>query len=192
MKLLRATVAPPSVPDTVRAHAFALAREKTLMDNADRALMLRSAAAEVERYIGAAYFGDNRTAVATVDVDGLADDLAIVPTLPDSENVRLDSVELWSDSAADFEATTAYTVRPNNTIRLHSPGAYRITATVSSPAILPPEVTEAVGRIWAIRENTRPGDTDLGGDGGQLLNLAGAVLRSGAGEVLRHLRRETL
>ena len=192
MILLSATVAPPSVPDAVRAHAFALAREKTLMDNTSRALALRSVVSEIERYIGAAYFGDNRTAVATVDVDDLADDLAIVPTLPDSENVELVSVELWSDSAADFEATTAYTVRPNNTIRLHSPGTYRITANVSSPAAVPDEVTEGVARVWAIRETLQPGDQEMGGDGGQVLNLAGAVLRSGAGEVLRHLRRETL
>ena len=33
MKLLRATVAPPDVPDAVRAHALALAREKAVMDN---------------------------------------------------------------------------------------------------------------------------------------------------------------
>ena len=97
-----------------------------------------------------------------LDVDDLADDLAIVPTLPDSENVRLDSVELWSDSAADFEATTAYTVRPNNTIRLHSPGTCRITANVSSPAAVPDEVTEGIARVWAIPRDAAAGRSGNG------------------------------
>ena len=81
MRLIRATVAAPVLSDAVRAHAFALAREKSLQSNADRALMLVSAAAELEAWIGGAYFGSNRVSVATVEVTDVSEDLSTAPTL---------------------------------------------------------------------------------------------------------------
>ena len=189
MKLLRGTVAPPTIPEAVSAHAFALAREKELQSNADRSLMLVSSAAEIEGWIGAAYFGADRRSVAVLELADVAEAVALVPTLPDSEAVVLVSVERWDDSAAAFVSTPGYTRRPENRLRLHAPGTYRLTATVNAPDVLPPEVTEAVARCWAFRENRRPGDLDVGE---VPVNLAGAVMRSGAAECIRHLKRATI
>ena len=185
MRLIRATVAAPVVSDAARAHAFALAREKALSTNADRALMLVSAAAELERWIGAAYFGSNRVSVATVEVLDVSEDLSTAPTLPDTGMIVPGTVERWDDASGAFAATTAYTVRPAGRIRVHAIGTYRLTSMLSGPVAPPAEVIEAVARIWAWRENQRPGDADISE---VALNLSGAVMRSGAAEVVRHLR----
>lgn len=164
MRIIRGDVAAPTVPDAVTNHAMALAREKALQATDDRVLLLRSSCAEV---------------------NGTDLDVAILPTLPDSTGtVTLGTVELWNDTTAAFEATTAYTVRPSNRLRLHRPGTWRITASVDAPADLAPEFAESAARLWAFRENRRPGDVDLAGAS---VNLSGAMQRSGAAEVIRHM-----
>ena len=95
------------------------------------------------------------------------------------------TVERWGDDTGAFAATVAYTVRPEGRIRVHAVGTYRLSAMVSGPVTPPAEGVEAVARIWAFRENQRPGDTDAGD---VPINLSGSVVRSGAAECVRHLR----
>ena len=96
------------------------------------------------------------------------------------------SVRLWSDEAQDWTTLTpsnGYRYVADSRILVDVAGQYEIVSTLTAPTPAPPTAVEAVARLWAYRETLRPGDlTEISGE--QQV-LAGAMMKSGASEVLR-------
>ena len=63
-----------------------------------------------------------------------------------------------------------------------------MTADLTPGAEVPDEAVEAVARLWAFREQLRPGDLTMGDGSGEQQVLAGAIMKSGAAEIMRTLR----
>ena len=98
----------------------------------------------------------------------------------------IDAVELWDDEAEAFAPST-YIRRPLGLIRVPCAGTFRIVASVLPPENFPVVVANAVGLVYAYREEYRPRRaTDL--SDGAAPSVAGAILRSGAAEALRFYR----
>ena len=113
-----------------------------------------------------------------------------VPLYPDVSGVTLalTLVRRWDDDAQDW--TYAHGQEPATWLlravasSFASAGQYEITATLTAPATAaPPNAIEAVARLWAYRDTLRPGD--LADITGEQQVLAGALMKSGAAEILR-------
>ena len=194
-ELLSIEVDPPALPAEVEAQARGAAREKALSPNTDRALLLTACAVEIERYAERLFWrgpaGAARTSTAVVSVRDYSYPVAYCPLYPDVSGVAasLTSLRLWGDDTQAWAALSApddYSLRPGARFAVGRPGQYEIVSSLTAPATAPPSAIEALARLWAYRETLRPGDlTDVGGE--QQV-LAGAMMKSGAAEVLRGVR----
>ena len=184
MRVVSWSIAPPTLPPEVLNHAKGISREKALTFPDDRLAILVSCAVECERWIGRVLWPGSRAATAVVRVTDTAEDVPVLPMLPDVTGVTLGVpvVRVWSDTAEDWTAAT-YRKRPAGRVRVSASGEYEISVTADADSTIPPEAIEGVSRLFALRETLRPGDlTDVTGD--QQV-LAGAFHKSGAAEVLR-------
>ena len=167
----------------------AMAGEKALSLTDDRQTILLSAAAEVERYIGKMIFrgagGAPRVATSVVEVEAPFTAPA-VGALPRSTGAMIDAVELWDDESEAFASST-YIRRPLGLILVPRAGTFRIVASVLPAANFPDAIANAVGLVYAYREEYRPRSASELSDGAAP-SVAGAVLRSGAAEALRFYR----
>ena len=182
------TVDPPSLPAADESHALALAREKALEVTTDRRLMLTAFAQECERYCLRLFWPGEGSAtrryVSVQEVDDPSRPLSIAPDHPDLSGVETSNltVEVWRSGA--FEAAD-YELRPSGRVRLALPGSYRIGVSLAPPTPAPYGAREGVARLFGLRETKRSGDADIG-----LPQFGNALLRSGAAEIMRPLRRQ--
>ena len=183
---------PLDVDDDVKDQAVALAGEKSVSMTTDRSNILLAAAGQIERYSGRAWFrgpaGAARAATSIVETDGPGD-VPAVGALPASVGVSITSTEVWSDASEIWTAVT-YIRRPLGMIRVKQGGTYRIVTSVLPLAIYPSEVVEATARLFAFLENLRPQKTT--GDDGTIPTQAGAIMKSGAAELLRFTRTRSI
>ena len=99
------------------------------------------------------------------------------------------AVARWDDAAAAFQASD-FLVRPVGMVRLPTAGTYMIQVSATPSLAYPSSVQEGVARLFAFREIHRPQRTDGAmTDSGLPPTQAGAMLRSGAAEILRHVPR---
>ena len=101
----------------------------------------------------------------------------------------LTSLRRWVDDTQAWVTLSAldqYETMPGARLLVGRRGQYEIVSSLTAPSTAPPSAIEALARLWAYRETLRPGDlTDVGGE--QQV-LAGAMMKSGAAEVLRGVR----
>ena len=178
--------------DETTAQARAMAGEKAVALTADRTNILIAAAAEIEEYVGRLIYrglaGSARSCTTVVDLDGPGD-VPAVAQFPLTAPVNVTNVQRWSDDAAAFQ-TEPYIVRPLGVLRLPAAGTYQIMASATLATNYPHAIQEAVARLFAFREIHRPqrGDGSLS-ESGLPATQAGAMLRSGAAEIIRHVPR---
>ena len=188
-ELLRISVDPPVLPAAVEAQARAAAREKALSANTDRTLLLTACAVEVERELHRIVWPGSpvaRTSTAVVIVSCIGFAVPYCALYPMTFIQALTSVRLWSDVAQDWTTLatgTGYRLAPGSCILVNVAGQYEIVASLTAPTAAPPNAIEAVARLWAYRETLRPGD--LSEIAGEQQVLSGAMMKSGAAEVLR-------
>jgi len=65
-------------------------------------------------------------------------------------------------------------------------GTFELRVEAAPASAMPREFVTGVARLYAMRTAKRPGDAD---EVGGTLNLSASILRSGAGEALRAIRR---
>ena len=181
-----------SLDDETTAQAIAMAGEKAVALTSDRENILTASAAEIEEYIGRMYYlglaGSARVCTTVVDLDGPGDVPAIAQ-LPLTAPVNVMNVQRWSDDVAAFQTDT-YIARPLGVLRVSCWGLYRIVAAATPSTNYPHAIQEAVARLFAFREINRP--TKGAGamtESGTPPTQAGAMMRSGAAEILRHVPR---
>ena len=179
------------VPDAVIKFSLGLARESALTLTADRQTILLSAAAEVERYIGQMIFrgvgGAPRVATSVVEVVAPFE-LPAVGALPRTQGaVTIISVERWDDELEAF-TPVEYVRRPLARILVPEGGAFQIVADVLPLVTIPAAIINAVAMVFSYREQYRPGQGSGDLSDGSAPSVAGAILRSGAAEVLRGYR----
>ena len=211
--LLSGFVTPPAVSAEVEAHALAMVRGKALSQNTDRRLMLRTVAREVETFCGRLLWradgGGARRSVSEVEVsrpfagsyfNGTAYGygacgsnggavLYACPQFVDVSGVSVSvvSVRRWDDETSAYVDAT-HKVLPGGRIEVEEAGIYEVTADLTPQADVPDEAVEAVCRLWAFRAQLRPGDLNMGDGAGEQQVLAGAIMKSGAAEIMRTLR----
>ena len=180
---------PLELTDDLLEFSRAMAGEKALSLTDDRQIILLSAAAEVERYIGKMIFrgagGAARVATSVVEVEAPFTAPA-VGALPRSTGVTVSAVELWDDESEAFTPST-YIRRPLGLILVPRAGTFRITASVLPAANFPDAIANAVA-LTRIREEYRPRHSASELSDGAAPSVAGAILRSGAAEALRFYR----
>ena len=176
--------------DDLLEFSRAMAGEKALSLTDDRQIILLSAAAEIERYIGKMIFrgvgGASRVATSVVEVEAPFT-VPAVGAMPRSTGVTVDAVELWDDEAEAFTPTT-YILRPLGLIRVPRAGTFRIIASVLPSANFPAAIANAVALTYSYREEYRPRHSASELSDGAAPSVAGAILRSGAAEALRFYR----
>ena len=77
-------------------------------------------------------------------------------------------------------------------VRVKQGGTYRIVTSVLPLAIYPSEIVEATARLFAFLENLRPQKTSGDMSDGTIATQAGAIQKSGAGELLRFTIRTSV
>ena len=188
------TVAPLALPDAVKEQARAMAGESDAADTTDRLLILQGAADEIERYCGRAFWraaaGAARESTAELDVGAVPVELAACPVLPDATGtiVTITTVRRWNDANGAWE-TAEYTARPSGRFLVDRSGIYEVVSTLLPDTVAPSEAVEACARLFAFRENYRPKRSGSIEDDGTPIRQSGAILRSGAGEILRGIRQ---
>ena len=184
---------PLDLDDDVKDQAVAIAGESAVALTTDRENILLAAAGQVERYSGRAWFrgpaGAARVATSVIETDG--GDVPAVAALPSSVGVTITSVEIWSDSA-EVWTVVDYIRRPLGMVRVKQGGTYRIVTSVLPLAIYPSEVIEAVARLFAFLENQKPRMVSGDMADGSIATQAGAIQKSGAGELLRFTRTSSI
>ena len=169
-----------------------MAGEKAVDLTTDRDAILIACAAEIEEYVGKLFYrglaGSARACSTVIELDEPGD-VPAVAQFPMTDPVNVTSVVKWNDSAAAFQSAE-FIVRPVGMVRLPTAGVYRIVASATPSSNYPASVIEGVSRLFAWRENNRP-QRGAGAltDSGMPPTQAGAVLRSGAAEILRHVPR---
>lgn len=182
----------PELDAETTAQARAMAGEKAVALTEDRTNILIAAAAEIEEYVGRLFYrglaGSVRVGTTVIELDAPGD-APILAQFPITDPVNVTSVVRWDDAAAAFQAAD-WIVRPVGMVRLPTAGTYRIVAGATPTLNYPASVHEAVARLFAFREIHRPQRTDGAmTDSGLPPTQAGAMLRSGAAEILRHVPR---
>ena len=193
--VLRDSVIDPlDLDDEVKDQAVAIAGESAVSLTTDRENILLGAAGQIERYSGRAWFrgpaGAARVATSVIETDGPGD-IPAVAALPSSVGVSITSVELWSD-AAELWTVIDYIRRPLGMIRVKQGGTYRIVTSVLPLAIYPSEIIEATARLFAFLENQKPRMVSGDMSDGTIATQAGALQKSGAGELLRFTRTSAI
>ena len=180
---------PLELSDELKDFARAMVGESAVSLTSDRAHILDTAAGIVELYCARMYFrgvgGAPRVATSIVEVEAPFE-VPIVGALPKSTGVTITSVEKWSDASEDFE-TSDYIRRPFGVILVPAGGAYRIVASVLPPPGSAP-VDEAIARCFSYLESYKPRRNTSELADGAPPSIAGAILRSGAAELLRFAR----
>ena len=194
------------LPDDVVEFAQAMAGEKAVDVSADRRLIMEECACEIEKAAGQLFWYDSgvnaRRSTSVFDLTVFPVTLDACPLYPNTHggDVDLVSVESWDEKTAAWITFAAdrYTRRPFGRIRIprdaiavsrESLCSLRIIADTFPPDPAPKEAVEALARLFALRENRRPGSGQGGLDAdGRILNLDNAMRRSGAREVLDSLR----
>ena len=184
---------PLDLDDEVKDQAVAIAGESAVSLTTDRENILLAAAGQVERYTGRAWFrgpaGAARVATSIVETD--AGDVPAVAALPSSVGVSIVSIEIWSDNSEVWTAID-YIRRPLGMIRVKQGGTYRIITSVLPLATFPHEVIEATARLFAFLENLKPRMASGDMSDGTIATQAGAIQKSGAGELLRFTRTSAI
>ena len=85
-----------------------------------------------------------------------------------------------------------YIRRPLGMIRVKQGGTYRIVTSVLPLAIYPSEIIEATARLFAFLENQKPRMVSGDAADGTIATQAGAIQKSGAGELLRFTRTSSI
>ena len=164
--------------------------ESAVSLTSDREKIFNSAALEIELYIGKMIFrgvgGAPRVATSVLQVESPFN-VPIVGAMPKSTGTTVTSVEQWSDEAEAFAAAT-YIRRPLGTIRVADAGTFRIVASVLPLEKYPSVIGEAVARLFSYLESYKPRRNTSELSDGNAPSIAGGVLRSGAAEVVRHIR----
>ena len=149
---------PLELPVGLRDFSRAMAGEKALSLTDDRHIILLSAAAEIELYVGKMIFrgvaGAPRVATSVVEVEAPFTAPA-VGALPRSTGVTVDAVEIWDDDSEAFAPST-YIRRPLGLILVPRAGTFRITASVLPAANFPDAIGNAVALTFSYREEYRP------------------------------------
>ena len=179
------------VPAVLRTHALKLTRQDALsLDDAGRATILSECAEECETYLGRLVVPTARTVETILQIDSLPfDPLPVMPRWPDVSGVLLAGsvFERWDGQAW---VSAPGSLRPAGRFALDDfrPGDFRVSCTATPADPMPTAFVEGVSRLYAMRTTARPVDNTDGGTGATF-NLSAALLRSGAGEVLRGIRR---
>ena len=180
------------VPQVIRDHALKITRQDALsLDDAGRAAILAECAQEAEIFIGRLVVpvAGGRLIETIMQIDSLPlDPLPVLPRWPDVSGVVLtgSTFQRWQSGA--WESAPG-SLRPAGRFKLDgfTPGDYRIEVTATPPDTMPGAFVEGVSRLYAMRTTARPVAAEDAG--GAPFNLSSALLRSGAGEVLRSIRR---
>ena len=193
MWLLRSSdVDLPELDDETTNQSKALAGESSVDVTDDRLNILIACAAEIEEYVGKLFYrglaGSARACTTVIELDAPGD-APVVAQFPMTAPINITSVVRWDDAAETFQASD-FLVRPLGLVRLPEPGTYMILAQATPSLNYPASVQEGVARLFAWRENNRPhrGAGALT-DSGMPPTQAGALMRSGAAEILRHVPR---
>ena len=183
------------VPQTLRDHAKSLARQDALsLDAAGRPAILAECAHEAETFLGRLVVpvAGGRTVETILQIDTAPlDPIALMPRWPDPSGVELTGsvVERW-ESGAWVSAAVSLRAAGRVVLEDFHPGDYRVTVTATPAAVMPTAFVEGVSRLYALRTTMRP--TYEGDDAsGAPMNLSAALLRSGAGEILRTITGST-
>ena len=177
------------LPVAVESHALATSREKALTITDDRRMLLAACAVEVERELQRIVWPGSpaaRTSTALVIVRDRDFAVPYCSLYPATLSQALTSVRLWSDDGQDWttlSAGTGYRLAPGSRILVDVAGQYELVSSLTAPTGAPPNAVEAVARLWAYRETLRPGDLSEVTQEQQV--LSGAMMKSGAAEVLR-------
>ena len=200
------TVSSPELPDDVVEFAQAMAGEKAVGLAADRLLIVKECAFEIEKEAGRLFWdGPGSTARRTeseIDILMLPAELPACPKRPNTAgaDVTLVSVDSWNEETPAWEtfATEFYKRRSGGRIRIargavstseYSTLSLRIIADILPADDTPEPAVEALGRLFALRQNRRPGAGAGGVDAdGRILNLDNAMRRSGARDILGTLQ----
>ena len=184
------TVDALELPDELKDFARAMVGESSVDLTDDRERILLSAALETEQYVGKMYFtgaaGSARACTSIVSVDGPGS-VPAIPQFPRSTPVNITSVMRWDDAAAAF-VTSTYIRRPLGAIRVTAAGTYRLLASATPNPNYPTIVDEATARLFSYRESFKPRKNTGELADGAPPSIAGAMMRSGAAEILRHIR----
>ena len=182
----------PELDTETTDQAVAMAGEKAVALTTDRTNILIAAAAEIEEYVGRLFYrglaGSVRACTTVIELDEPGD-VPAVAQFPLTDPVIVTSALRWDDAAAAFQASE-FIVRPVGMVRLPAAGTYRLVANATPTTNYPPAVHEAVARLFAFREIHRPQRGDgVTTDSGLPQTQTGAMMRSGAAEVIRHVPR---
>ena len=181
------------LPDAVREQARAMAGELAVQLVTDRLAVLVAAAHAVEGYCDRGFWpgvnGAARESRSEIEFSGCCD-VAIVPELPDtSGTITVVSVKRWHDDSDCYE-DVAYKLRPSNRLRVQDEGNYQLVSTFLPDDPAPSVAIEAAARAYSFWTQHRPSGRSLAESGSyEAPRLQGAIQRSGAAELLRHLRR---
>ena len=185
--------APANIP-AGDAASLTLPKTETLTDetpdtDADAAL-LASTWRYVERHTGTLWLpaAGGRRCVSELHLSGPC----TVPVVPSHARTRagvIGAVERWSESGEAY-AAHEYSVLPYGIV-LGLEGDWRVTATVS-PVLsdIPQNVLFAAGRVYAYLYHHAPARLGQDFGGAPPPSLAGAMLKSGAAQLLAEYRRQ--
>lgn len=183
---------PPAVPDPLKLHAQNTSRQGAVTFDAPKLAALISCAAEVERWTGRLWWlaeSDGARVIQTVwDVPTLLHGIRaeLTPRYPAVwQDISATVVEVWKSGAWTAADSDAWSMPVPQTVRFVRGGQYRVRASMTVAPPVPPEVEEGVARLWAARDTLRPGDKS---ETGEYHALQGAMLKSGAAEILRGVR----
>ena len=200
------TVSPLALPDDVVAFAQAMAGEKAVDLVSDRLLIVKECAVEIEKEAGRLFWdGPGNTARRTeseIDIPMLPVLLAACPVYPNTAgaDVTFVSLDSWNEETPAWETFTSdrYKLRPGGRVRIprdsvatneYSTLSLRLVFDILPADGAPEPAVEALGRLFALRENRRPGAGAGGVDAdGRILNLDNAMRRSGARDILGTLQ----
>ena len=191
-ELLTARVDELALPDEVKEQCRALAGELGVELVQDRERIMLGAAHAVEAHANRAFWGgvgsNPRASTAELRIPRPGE-FPLLASLSDTQGAVLAvvSVKLWSDEAY---SDSPYSLRPAGRIEVNSGGTYEIKVTFS-PGEAPAVAVEACARVYAYMTQHRPSGRSLASSGEifEPPRLQGALQRSGAAELLRHLRR---
>ena len=113
-----------------------------------------------------------------------------VAQFPMTEPVNVTAALRWDDAAAAFQASD-FLVRPVGMVRLPTAGTYRSRRPPRPPRTIRRAVHEAVVAAVRLAGDTIARNAATGAltDSGLPPTQAGAMMRSGAAEILRHVPR---
>lgn len=191
--MLSSAVSELELPTATKDQARAMAGQSSVQLTLDRGRILVAAAGLIESYCQRIFWrgalGGVRTSVAEVALDG-AGEIPIFPGFADSSGVLVVvSFKKWSDDAESF-VSADYTLRPAGRIAVADRGYFEITSSALAPVEVPGAAVEAAARVYSYQSQFRPGISTIS-EGGAITppRLAGAILKSGAAELCRDLKR---